>query len=77
MYAIENIHVGDIITHIFIFFVLVTMIVVVIRVLIMMFAKNKQPSTQNNPSHLQQIHELTMRIQKLEQQIEELQKKSL
>ena len=73
----DNIHVGDIISTIFIFIILVTMILVIIRLLIMDFSKNKQPSTQNNSSLDQQVHELTMRVQKLEQQVDELQKKSL
>lgn len=73
----ENIHVGDIISTIFIFTILVAMIVVIIRLFIMIFSKNKQPSTQNSSSLDQQVHELTKRIQKLEQQVEELQKKSL
>lgn len=72
-----QINIGDVVSTIFILVILVTLIVVIIRIVAMMFAKNNQPSTHNNTSVVQQVDALTTRINRLEKQIEELQKKSL
>lgn len=62
---------GGIVSTVFILLILVTIIVVFIRSLGILFSKNNLGSTQNT------VDELSMRINKLEKQVEELQKKSL
>ncbi|KOS68680.1 hypothetical protein AEA09_09090 [Lysinibacillus contaminans] len=73
----ENIYIGDIISTAFILFIMVIIIIVIIGVFKMVFAKAKQPASQSDSALVQQVYELTMRINTLEQQMDELKKKSL
>ena len=72
--TLENIYIGDIISTVFILFIMVIIIVVIIGLLKMVFAKSKQYASQNNSSLVHQVQELTMRINSLEQQMDELKK---
>lgn len=73
----ENIYIGDIISTLFILFILVIMIVASVSMLKMVVAKAKQPASQSDSAIVQQVYELTIRMNTLEQQMEELKKKSL
>ena len=74
--ALSNIsfNFGDIIATVFILIMMVGIIVFIIRLLITVSTKVKHPASQNNAALAQQVHELTIRINKLEQQLEERKK---